>query len=308
VFQQINDVRELSGLGPRLSLVANSVMTATISAGLLFLLTEMRRYRRSSLIQQLVTIALDNVRDGRTLDESALADIVYLGEQGNAGAEKNDVIQALVTICSTVQATGFYHGIELGEALDGVCRVVLSADKSASDDNYLRASALVSEVIDKCRERRLGQSPDVAAAWRTLKRLGLAAIPVMPEWVSLRIVEVASSFPAVLHEMSTAALDCKRPTAAVAALSKLEASYSGGGSRRAEVEPWLLAAAANFFNAGGSLKKRAEAYLRSEFNAMALIGSLGDAESFFFDLGNFRASDEVSKMRDRMSLDSLGGR
>jgi len=253
-------------------LAAAVAMTAILVVTIVFWLISSRICRRDTVIRDLERDSTKMACRSGMLAERPLADLIYLGEQGDAGLEKTQALEALDRLAAQVQSVNAYAGDGLEQLVQGIEAILMGGGQRGSVGNFRLAAGIQGRIMVRLQELGLTASPDMSITLRTLGRLGVAALHLESEPIAVAFLEtVASSddgqdgaFQAAsqrLFEIGTSALETKRFLIAVAALNKLEALAERRLPLTGEISADLLGLLAHFWTAGKAARGHARSVL-----------------------------------------------
>jgi hypothetical protein len=198
---------------------------------------------------------------------------VYLGQQGEAGREKESVLDTLSKLAAHLQGQQNYEGYGLEQLVHGVETTLIGGARPGDPDNYLQAAVLLERILLRLRSRRLSLANDTVTTLRTLERLGSASLRFDSERAAVATLQAVASaaegegeaFQFVsegLFKLGAVALDeGKHFVVAVAALNKLEALAERRAPLNGEMAVDLLGLIAHFWTGGPTAQRHARTVL-----------------------------------------------
>jgi hypothetical protein len=253
--------------------VAGIAMTGVLVLTILFWWVQLRGHSRDAVIHSLEREAAARTFCHKgTLAERPLADLIYLGEQGEPGYEKAQTLEALDRLAAQVQSVNAYAGDGLEQLVQGIETILVGEEKRGSIRNFQFAARILGHIIVRLQELGLTAAPDMGITLRTLGRLGVAALHLESERAALAFLEpVASStigkdgaFRSASQELfkiGTLALEAKRFLIAAAALDKLDTLAQQMEQLSGEVSAGFLGLLAHFWTAGETARRHAQRIL-----------------------------------------------
>jgi hypothetical protein len=286
------------------SLIANAIVTLvplmTAFAGLLLFIS----YKRDRVIQRLEKSLETRYSQTGTWDAPCLQDLLFLGEQGKPGREKELVLNAIVRLAIRAQSQRYYVGCELEELIRGV-ESVITAQQLGSEKNFCLAAEFLDNIWAGFLRSNTKMYLDAEAAILTLKELSVCAALYRSESTALIFLNtVAAIRPEILLELGMAALNSKSFLIATAALNKLEALTERPSSMTFDEHVAnLLGLLACFYSAGTSAQRRCNQFLSraQKLFSPSLDDCLGSAVAYHYRNSNYVVSDNLSVLRSAMS-------
>jgi len=249
--------------------VITITMTLVVIVVFFFVLVQIRGYRRDGLINNLNKKCQKSVRDRGIIPEVHLMDLIYLGEQGDPGHAKTEVLDSFDDLAVRLQKHSKYAGEGLAELVRGIEHTLVSGAKVGNSKNFHHANRILEGILLRLRSRDLSAAPDAAIVLSTLERLGTAALTLGSKRASigtLQVIAAAAEGPngafkfasETLFKIGTAALtDGEHFLVAVAALSKLQALAEQRIPLKGEVAADLLGLLAHFCANGRTARRHA---------------------------------------------------
>lgn len=242
-----------------------------------------------------ISLVVDRIRhnmnrslqaDG-TFSEDDLDDLLTLGENLRGG-EKNAVIRAIGELCGDVQLRPGYRGMELEDLIRGLQRVV---EANGSDEHHRTALRIIT---DRWREldQRYRHDRDSTVLIDAACTLGERAVGERSESVALRWLSAIPGVVNVPYRVGTAAVQRKRYSIAIDALSRL----ASVADRQSRLPRELIALVAYFFDVGPSAARAARDFiegLRYSGNDIRMAGE--NAAGEFREIGDFAAADAIGR-------------
>ena len=302
-------------------LVAAIVVTMALFLPIVSWLIFSRECLRDTAIHRLKGESTRTIHSSGTLAEKPLTDLIRLGEQGDAGLEKMQVLEALNYLAAQVQGWESYEGDELEQLVQGIETILVGGGQRGSIDNFRLAAGILGRIVARSQERRLIAAPDMGITLRTLGRLGVGALDLEFERATLAYLEpIASSaegeegaFQSAsqrLFEIGTSALETKRFLIAVAALNKLETLAEYRVPLSGEISADLLGLLAHFWTADSKAARgHAQRILsRTEaFFSPSLQDSLRSAIEHQIRTTQFDTADKLIIMLDELVESDVPG-
>jgi len=247
---------------------------------------------RAAFKSQYLLLAKDALSRLDTLAE--LNDLIDLGEQGNAGDEKEMVLKVLNRLAANVQGTKGYQGVELEELIRGIERVIANREKPGNDRNFSSAGEILKRIRQRANESRSPFYLDADLALKGLGRLGVMAIDRRSEAVAQGFLEALSGNSQKVFEMGKAALRAQYFLLALAALSRLETLAETPAPNDVNISA-LLGLVAYFRAAGSSARQRAELSLSQspEIFTPSLPKCLQNAYDYYYSLADYETADQL---------------
>ncbi len=288
---------------------------------------QLRKYEREKVVASLrdAFIQADSGRNSRQTANAAerakredilrekrkraLHDLIYLGEHGRAGNEKQMVLNAFESIAKFVQSREDYQGEELEYLIQSLPVILQSGETKGDDKNYCLAAEMLKKIQDNCsRKRRAIYDDDVKAIRRTLKALALEAMKSKLEHTVLRLLDASVACNSdIVFTIGVAALQAKRFLIATSALSKLETMViKGNGLGCDETSYRLLGLLAHFAASGKAATRRAETFFSQlPLEDPTLIGRcLNEAFTHYYDRTYFETADYLHALIRRIETNA----
>jgi hypothetical protein len=296
--------------GPKLKSIFKSIFAASTVTFLPFavLITGLRlnsQFKREKVVEHLASALLKSLDADQNIDTVALRDLSYLGEHGNAGDEKEIVLDVIDRLAESVQVKVrtnvlSYNGYELESLIRHIPAMLDNTSQPGNDQNYRRAVEVLANIWRWLGTRKV--TDDALSTREALRHLALRSVERTAEDTSLAYLEIAADCDShMVFDMGLAAIKIQRYTLAAAALTKLEAMASNAvASKEAsdvgrETRANLLGIAAHFAADGPSGSIRAETCLRlnEELFSPSLRHALADASDYHYDAGRFDIADKI---------------
>ncbi len=288
----------------------NAAVTIVLVLTVIFWWSQMREHSRETVLQLLCRRCARNVRRRGILPERTLADIVYLGEQGEPGHEKKQVLEALDGLAASVQNRKQYTGYELEGLIQGIETTTLGGAGVGVLDNFLRAAGVIEHILLRLQRPELSAAPDTAIALWTLERLGVASLQLGSERAALAVLWVVASaaerqdgaFQFATERLfgigRAALVDARCFLVAVAALSKLEASAERRTLLKGEVAADLLGLLAEFWANDGTARRHARSVLErvAGYFEPPLLEGMKAAIEHQYRTAHFNTADKLADM------------
>jgi hypothetical protein len=263
------------------------------------------QFKRQKVVDHLASELLKSLDADRNIDTIVLRDLSYLGEHGQAGDEKEIVLNVIDRLAETVQfkvKTNVlrYSGYELESLIRHIPAMLDNTAQPGNDQNYRRAVEVLANIWRWLGTRRV--TDDALSTREALRHLALQSVERTAEDTSLAYLEIAADCDShMVFDMGLAAIKSQKYTLAVAALTKLEAMASNAlASTQAfdvkrETRSNLLGIAAYLAADGPSGSIRAETSLRlnEELFSPSLRHALADASDYHYDAGRFDIADKI---------------
>jgi hypothetical protein len=250
--------------------------------------------------------------NGGSVNQYLLDDLVLLGQESKAGAEKNDVIQAFARVIHAIVARPGYDRCRLSEIIPALRRVVLDGTQSPSSENVHQAVDILREVLHSPAQgsANAGNSldPDLDQAFLLLSRLGQTAVELPGDSAALACVgalcdpglQANPSATQSLCEIGAAALAHERILVAMQCLQYLDAIMfdQDGLPELKEISYDYIALLAVFFGHGTSGRRLARQYLFSlkDKPALDLDTLLNQAIAHHRQVNRLVTADRIEEM------------
>lgn len=235
----------------------------------------------------------------RALDEETLYDLLYLGQHGKSGKEKELALGALARIAAIVQSSEDYQGDELEDLIRGLKDVVLNDERSGDDDNFKQ----VIEIIKHIRSRFSSNESrsryiDAGLAVTVLEELGVEAVKTKSAQTAERFMEEAAFSSSIVFNMGLTALSNKQFHIASFALNKLESLAEDKHLAACPETFDLLGLIAHFVNSGVAARRRADSFLteNARFFKPSINECLGAAYEHHYFGSNFGTADAIFEL------------
>lgn len=291
-------------------ITANTVMTLVMLAVFFTVLLQIRGYRRDGLVRYLHGQCKKSISKSGTLGERSLVDLVYLGEQGDPGRAKTQVIEVFNELAAQVQGREKYAGEGLADLIHGIENTLVGGPKQGNLKNFEDATITLERVLLRLGDKGLSVAPDAANALSTLERLGVAALKLDSGRAAIAALQVvasaaegqsgASQFASErLFNIGMSALgDGRHYLIAIAALNKLEALADQSAPIQGEMAADLLGLLAHFWTNGDTARRHARivlARMDSRFTP-SLEQCLQAAIEHQYRTAHFDTADKLGEM------------
>lgn len=282
--------------------IAAFIITVTplFSLALFFLL---RGYEREAIVKGIRKKLLGSLSANGCLDERKLGDLLYLGEKGKAGREKDLVLEAIKEIVEVARQSAKYKGDQLDELLHGLRVMLANQEKPGDDGNFDKAAYILQRVKDEFPTGDHLSTRDNRRADDMLKLLGTAAVGLELASAPFTFLQFAGVCEQdMVFEIGLSALRMRRFDLAVAALGRLEAMAAERGSlsaRADETTAHLLGLLAHFAAYSFSTCRQAERVLHAVEASCSpsLSACLDYAFDFHYEGLQFDTSDSLVNLR-----------
>jgi len=279
-------------------------------------------YRRDVVIRSLQKRCVRSIRSRGILAERFLSDLIYLGQQGNAGREKHQVLKAFDELAALLQDRPQYVGDGLADLVYGIETTMMGGEKTGELGNFLQAAGVLERIILRLQKPEFSAAPDTAIVLWTLERLGVASLDLGPERAALAILQVVASAAEGQDEARqfaserlfgigrSALTDGQHFLVAVAALSKLEALAERRTPLRGEVAADLLGLLAHFWASGRTARRHAKSVLErmEELFDPSLLDRIRAAIEHQYRTAKFDTADKLGEMLEDLARhDGLPG-
>jgi hypothetical protein len=263
------------------------------------------QFKRQKVVDHLASELLRSLDADRNIDTIVLKDLSYLGEHGQAGDEKEIVLNVIDRLAETVQVKVKanvlrYSGYELESLIRHIPAMLDNNAQPGNDQNYRRAVEVLANIWRWLGARTI--SDDALSTREALRHLALRSVERTAEDTALAYLEIAADCDShMVFDMGLAAIRSQKYTLATAALTKLEAMSSnalagtGVSDVGRETRSNLLGIAAYLAAEGPSGSIRAETSLRlnQELFWPSLRQVLADASDYHYDAGRFDTADKI---------------
>jgi hypothetical protein len=282
------------------ALAAGIIITVIPIASLIFGYWLPTNYTRKKVIREFKCDLMREFDKHKALKNETLLKLVYLGEHGNPGIEKNLVLYAFKEVAEHVQkGTGKhqYTGLELADMVKSVRTILEEGSKKGNDDNYKRSAELLESVWTKVSGDFSNR--DATKAAQALEQVGVTAVREKSEEVALIYVMAAVNCGySVVFKLGVAALEAKRYRPATLALRKLEQlalKEHRGELKETETVSNLLGLLAQYESRGSSAKRVSDAFIaENELKfSPSLERCMETAQNYHFKAGNFDTADKL---------------
>lgn len=286
--------------------IAAALITLTFLLAITYGLRLPQKYKRSTVIDNFQKQMTEHFEKHGSLDPDALDDLVYLGEHGRAGDEKELVILAFKAVVAKVTTSERYTGRELKELLESLILILRNGTRPGSDRNYFLAAKLLKETWHEVHHLGVAiiSNNDAQLAASLLRQLGIEAVKTMSEETALAYVGFAGDCAdqRTVYALGIEAFCTRRFLIASGALSKLESLAIP--TRNSMLAPndatsALLGLLAYFVDYGEATRERARTFLarsRKRFSP-SLDTCIKTALFYHYYNSNFDAVDRLIKMR-----------
>jgi hypothetical protein len=249
---------------------------------------------------------LKRINDGRGLESYSLRDLIYMGEHGRPGEEKDIVLNIIDSVTKRTQekAREFnYKGYELDSLIRHLPAMLDNAAQAGNDENYLRVADLLKDIWRWLSTRTV--SDDVLATKAAIRQLALRSVTAMAEDTTFHYLDVAADCDSnIVLEMGLMAIKAGKYRIVAGALDKLEtmagvaADGHGSGLTQRTVKGNLLGIVACMAAEGTSATMRAETTLRlnEELFAPSLRRAINNAFDYHYRAGRFEIADKVKRL------------
>jgi hypothetical protein len=244
-------------------------------------------------------------------DEEMLADLRYLGEQGEAGVEKDHALKILEQLVNQIQKRNAYSG----NGLESIVQAIEATLYGGDVKNFLRATQILQKLIIRLLQKNLADTPDMGAILRVLQRVGSMALDLESELAALAIRDIVSLVgqgtdgafqlsSSILFELGIKSLEKKRFLFAVAVLNRLETMIMSEPPPEPEKTVNYLGLLAHFWHADGAVKERARLSLKKLHCHAGIRECLQTAQEHHAARTQFDTVDKLGALRAEISKDS----
>ena len=141
-----------------------SILTVVVVLILIFWLFQTKEHRRDAIVRRLQRRCRWGLRLRGFLPESCLLDLTYLGEQGDPGREKSQVLNAFDDLAARVQDREQYAGDGLADLVQGVETTVAGGAKTGDLNNFHQVAGVLEGILLRLGRQKRSAAPDAAAA------------------------------------------------------------------------------------------------------------------------------------------------
>lgn len=187
---------------------------------------------------------LKRYRKGRSPQESHVDNLIYIGERGSPGYEKELVLRAIYDIVDFVLNLKTYKGSQLDHLLKNIPKVLIGSHGLIDSDSKLTVEML-SRIIDEYSRHKGNSNADAAGAVVLMKIIGVAAIERRVDSIArriinkLRFIEEVSLFQpssqAILN-IGVTAVNLRRFPISTSALDGLDTLSTIGGQSEIKID------------------------------------------------------------------------
>jgi hypothetical protein len=285
------------------------VITVILISIILFWWIKLSSHGRKRLLHYLEKWLQKTFSKGRSLEEKtkALDDLVYLGEQGKPGDEKELVLKAFDHLAEYVHSSEQYRGVELEELIRGSETILVSKEKPGNENNFCTACNILKRILNRLYDLGLSSSLDADLTLKTLGRLGIVAIETKSESTALTFLEAVASDNNIIFQMGLSALRTKRFHIATASLNKLEALAEQSPQLTPDKTVHLFGLLSHFWTIGSSTRKRAKSFLFRMQGSFypSLPECLNKAIDYHYNRTNYETSDALVVMLEDIRKGNL---
>ncbi|MCI0338652.1 MAG: hypothetical protein L0226_13830 [Acidobacteria bacterium] len=282
---------------PWKSLLAVIVITGA-SFFVLGLSLLLRGYERETIIGRLKKNLLKSLNRKNRLDDQAVKDLVYLGEKGNPGHEKELVLRVIKDVVDAAQKSDRYSGDQLDRLLHELPTILANKEEPGNDGNFEMAAQILRQMRDEFPREQLHSTRDQITAIRMITLLGIEAVRLGLERAAFTFVQlVESGSHELAFEIGLSALRSRRFRLAVAALRKLETLAENQESlSNDEVTSHLLGLLAHFAVSSISTSQHAEKTLSAlaPYCSPSLKECLNNAYRYHCENLRFDTADSIA--------------
>ncbi|MGH9838238.1 MAG: hypothetical protein ACREEM_05590 [Blastocatellia bacterium] len=269
-------------------------------------------YRREAIVNFLKKKLLGSLSAKGRLHERSLKDLLYLGEMGNAGREKDLVLDAIKEIAAAARKSAKYTGDQLDELLHGLPVMLANKEKPGDDGNFNKAAYILQRVKDDFPKDDHHSTRDERTADDMLMLLGKEAVELGLASAPFTFVQFAEPGEQdMVFEIGLSALRVQRFDLAVASLRQLEAMAAERGSLSAsndETTAHLLGLLAHFAAHSFSTCRQAERGLLAIADSCSpsLSACLDYAFDFHYQDLRFDTSDSLVRLQRALQPEVAG--
>ena len=284
--------------------LAASIVTFTPSVAAWFGIRLISGHRRAQVIKRLTEDLRKSFARQGYFDSTVFDDLIYLGEHGKAGEEKEMVLAIVEDLVRDIQGRDNYQGCELEDLIRSI-EVILCGECQGDDRNFCHAANILKEVWDTLTTREQKMHSDASAALHVLKSLSLISVTDKSEQTTLEYLEEDALCDSnIVFEVGFTALSAKRFLIATAALNKLEALVAEHTAltraARDELAAWRKQNAPAIAKGDGAIRDELE---RREWALGEQLTVNGEVASNLLGLlSHFRSSGLSASKRAETSL------
>ena len=199
-------------------------------------------FRRGRIVPRLETKLKKFYEKHGYLESATLDDMIYLGKQGNAGAEKEMVINSLSRLAEYVLNSALYKDNVLDDLIRGFEVVITNIHHLGNDRNFNHAAGQLTSIWLRftVKDHNHSSPRDAAVTYTTFEKVAISSVTRSSESVVLLFLEKAAFYTSdIIFKMGVSALSSQRYLAATMALNKLEALADTGKSELQEAQTRL---------------------------------------------------------------------
>jgi hypothetical protein len=270
-------------------------------------------YRREAIVRFLRKKLLRSLAAKGRFHPRSLKDLLYLGEKGAAGREKDLVLDAIKDLVAAAGKAEKYMGNQLDELLHGLPVILANQERPGDDGNFGKAA----HILQQLKEEKFPKGDHLST--RDQRTADNVTISLGKEAVGLRLANAPFTFVQfaepgeqdMVFEIGLSALRLHRFDLAVAALRQLEAMAAMKGSLSAsedETTGYLLGLLAHFAMHGFSTCRHAEQGMAeiAEFACPSLSDCLDYAINFHYESLRFDTADNLVKLKRALQPEAAG--
>jgi hypothetical protein len=275
------------------------IMSLALGSAVAYSFWRFRFYSRSIIVQNIQQKTLNNLLQGRQISDQDLSDLSTLGELAKPGREKARVIQALVSIATSLMNSVDYSGDKIGSIIEGIGAISTNADNSGDDDNFLLTGESLVYIRGRLTDLNLLVSNDFMKMENVFNSLASIVAEQKSESTGMKYLGYNSLSASFLFNIALSSIQKGTGLIAGGALMKLEALVEKEKTLIAgENLNILLGLLAEFYYGGPSMRQRSESFfhrLKDSFSP-SLIACLEAAYIHHYEEPNYSTADKLHAM------------
>lgn len=296
---------KLTNLGNYAAAIEISLILIII---IIYWLVKFRSCSRERVVRKLQRLIIKYYSKEYIIDDTMLDDLISIGEAGNAGDEKQMVIESLECVAIDIQKYDHYSGNLFHKLLDGFVLILGNRNNIGNKSNYLNASRTLNKIFRTLQNNNdLISSSDAKYLLKASTELGRKAIELDFGEIPLMYLQILEKDNISLFKFGLSAISCKKYKIVIAVLSKLKTiiliNLHDNEKIQSQQLVYLLGLCAYLWKRGGTAQRYVEEIISSieDSFAKSLSENLTIASGFYKDLADFITADMLNKMLAEVS-------
>jgi hypothetical protein len=250
---------------PFTSLLANLLLSFVIVISFSILCIRLIRNSRDQIIRRIekkiIKYFFKTGDRSESIIKESVNDLIYLGEQGSCGDEKQIILESISSIFqNTVLKRRNDNFLILIDLVYGLQKIVTNKEKEGNGDNFILSVKCLSEIINNPNSLLTNVEKDIII--NVICDIGQFSLMNKSETITLLIFQEFDNHCSALFKFGKSALNEQQYLFAVASLNKLESLYQDDDMLKVDTRNYLLGLMSHFWFSGDACRKRATRFLK----------------------------------------------